>query len=109
MKEPHPYGVFHDFNHDSPLVRAFVKRNLKFLLEEYRIDGFRFDMTKGFTQNSSTEATAGNYDASRIAILKDYNETVREVNPEAVVILEHFCDEKRRANWPKKACNFGVT
>ena len=28
-------------------------------------------MTKGFTQNSSTEATAGNYDASRIAILKD--------------------------------------
>lgn len=58
VKEPHPYGVFHDFNHDSPLVRAFVKRNLKFLLEEYRIDGFRFDMTKGFTQNSSTEATA---------------------------------------------------
>lgn len=97
VKEPHPYGVFHDFNHDSPLVRAFVKRNLKFLLEEYRIDGFRFDMTKGFTQNSSTEATAGNYDASRIAILKDYNETVREVNPEAVVILEHFCDEKEES------------
>ena len=97
VKEPHPYGVFHDFNHDSPLVRAFVKRNLKFLLEEYRIDGFRFDMTKGFTQNSSTEATAGSYDASRIAILKDYNETVREVNPEAVVILEHFCDEKEES------------
>lgn len=97
MKEPHPYGVFHDFNHDSPLVRAFVKRNLKFLLEEYRIDGFRFDMTKGFTQNSSTEATAGSYDALRIAILKDYNETVREVNPEAVVILEHFCDEKEES------------
>jgi len=108
--EPHPYGVFHDFNHDSPLVRAFVKRNLKFLLEEYRIDGFRFDMTKGFTQNSSTEATAGSYDASRIAILKDYNETVREVNPEAVVLSWSISvTKKRRANWPKKACNFGVT
>ena len=97
VKEPHPYGVFHDFNHESPLVRAFVKRNLKFLLEEYHIDGFRFDMTKGFTQNSSTEATAGKYDASRIAILKDYNGAIREVNPQAVVILEHFCDEKEES------------
>ena len=109
MKEPHPYGVFHDFNHESPLVRAFVKRNLKFLLEEYHIDGFRFDMTKGFTQNSSTEATAGKYDASRIVILKDYNGAIREVNPQAVVILEHFCDEKEEASWRKRACSFGAT
>lgn len=90
VKEPHPYGAFHDFNHESPLVRAFVKRNLQFLLKEYKIDGFRFDMTKGFTQHSSTKDTAGNYDASRIAILKDYNEAVKAVNPDAVVILEHF-------------------
>ena len=70
---PHPYSVFHDFNHESELVRTFVKRNLQFLLEEYNIDGFRFDLTKGFTQRSSNESTASNYDASRIAILKDYN------------------------------------
>ena len=74
---PHPYSVFHDFNHESELVRNFVKRNLKFLLEEYNIDGFRFDLTKGFTQRTSTESTAGNYDASRIAILKDYNRPSR--------------------------------
>jgi len=73
---PHPYSVFHDFNHESELVRTFVKRNLLFLLEEYNIDGFRFDLTKGFTQRSSTESTASNYDASRIAILKDYNQTI---------------------------------
>lgn len=97
VKEPHPYGVFHDFNHESPLVRSFVKRNLKFLLEEYHIDGFRFDMTKGFTQNNSTEATASKYDASRIAILKDYNRAIREVNPQAIVILEHFCEEKEES------------
>jgi pullulanase len=41
---PHPYSVFHDFNHESPLVRKFVKRNLQFLLNEYHIDGFRFDL-----------------------------------------------------------------
>ncbi len=91
---PHPYSVFHDFDHESPLVRTFVKRNLKFLLEEYRIDGFRFDLSKGFTQNRSTEATAGNYDDSRIAILKDYHAAIKAVKPDAFVILEHFCEDR---------------
>ena len=101
VNAPHPYSVFHDFNHESPLVRAFVKRNLEFLLKEYKIDGFRFDLTKGFTQKSSTESTASAYDATRIAILKDYNSTVKTVNPSAMMILEHFCDnaeEKELAN-----------
>ena len=91
---PHPYSVFHDFNHESPLVRKFIKRNLQYLLSEYHIDGFRFDLTKGFTQQSSTEATAGNYDASRVAILKDYYEAIREVKEDAFVVLEHFCDTR---------------
>lgn len=91
---PHPYSVFHDFNHESPRVRKFVKRNLQFLLNEYHIDGFRFDLTKGFTQHSSTESTASNYDASRIKILKDYHAAIKEVKPEAYVILEHFCDNQ---------------
>lgn len=91
---PHPYSVFHDFNHESPLVRKFIKRNLQYLLTEYHIDGFRFDLTKGFTQQSSTEATAGNYDASRVAILKDYYEAIREVKEDAFVVLEHFCDTR---------------
>lgn len=88
---PHPYSVFHDFNHESELVRKFVKRNLKFLLNEYKFDGFRFDLTKGFTQKSSTENTASNYDASRVAILKDYNSAIKETKSDAYVILEHFC------------------
>lgn len=90
---PHPYSVFHDFNHESPLVRKFVKRNLEFLLEEYHVDGFRFDLSKGFTQKTSTESTASNYDASRIAILKDYKDAIKSVNPNAHVILEHFADD----------------
>ncbi|MFY9514899.1 MAG: alpha-amylase family glycosyl hydrolase, partial [Dysgonamonadaceae bacterium] len=91
---PHPYSVFHDFDHESSLVRTFVKRNLKFLLEEYRIDGFRFDLTKGFTQKQTSEATAGNYDDSRIAILKDYHAAIKAVKPDAFVILEHFCEDE---------------
>ena len=91
---PHPYSVFHDFNHESPLVRDFVKRNLQFLLDEYNIDGFRFDLTKGFTQKSSSESTASNYDASRVAILKDYHAAIKTVKADAYVILEHFADDR---------------
>ena len=91
---PHPYSVFHDFNHENAWVRNYVKRNLQFLLEEYNLDGFRFDLTKGFTQKSSTESSASNYDASRVAILKDYHAAIKEVKKDAFVILEHFCDSK---------------
>ena len=94
VEAPHPYSVFHDFNHESPLVRKFVKRNLQFLLKEYKVDGFRFDLTKGFTQTSCTESTASNYDAGRIAVLKDYNAAIMEVKKDSYVILEHFCDSK---------------
>lgn len=97
---PHPYSVFHDFNHESELVRSFVKRNLEFLLDEYHIDGFRFDLTKGLTQRECTEATVADYDAGRIRILKEYYDVVASVKPEAVVILEHFVVMKKKRSWP---------
>lgn len=87
---PHPYNVFHDFNHESSLTRNFVKRNLKFLLDEYRIDGFRFDLTKGFTNTTSDESSASKYDQSRVNILTDYYKTIKEKNPHAVMICEHL-------------------
>ena len=91
---PHPYSVFHDFNHENEWVRNYVKRNLQFLLEEYNLDGFRFDLTKGFTQKSSSESNASNYDASRVTILKDYHAAIKAVKEDAFVILEHFCDDR---------------
>ncbi|HMS71302.1 MAG TPA: alpha-amylase family glycosyl hydrolase, partial [Saprospiraceae bacterium] len=66
----HPYNVGYDLNHESEYVKAFVDQVLAYWTEEFQIDGFRFDLSKGFTQKASTEATAGNYDASRIAIFK---------------------------------------
>ena len=98
---PHPYSVFHDFNHESPLVRTFVKRNLQFLLNEYHIDGFRFDLTKGFTQRQCDESNAGNYDQSRIDILKDYHNSIIETNPKAVMILEHLCGDQEEKELAK--------
>ena len=91
MSAPHPYSMFHDWNHENAEVRDYVKRNLEYLLTEYKVDGFRFDLTKGFTQRKCSESTASNYDQSRINILTDYYEAIKAINPEAVVILEHFC------------------
>ncbi|MDR0938480.1 MAG: alpha-amylase [Mediterranea sp.] len=101
---PHPYSVFCDFNHESPLVRAFVKRNLAFLANEYKVDGFRFDLAKGFTQKTSNESTSGNYDQSRIDILTDYANAVKAANPDAVVILELFANPDEEKAFAQNGC-----
>ena len=91
---PHPYSVFHDWNHEYQPFREHVKESLKYLMEEYHVDGFRFDLTKGFTNKKSDESTASNYDQSRVDILTDYTKSVKSCNPDAVVILEHFCETR---------------
>ncbi|MDD7135469.1 MAG: alpha-amylase family glycosyl hydrolase [Bacteroidales bacterium] len=91
---PHPYSVFHDWNHENTIVRNHVKESLEYLLTEYKVDGFRFDLTKGFTNRKCDESNASNYDQSRIDILKDYNSAIKAVNPDAIVILEHFCETR---------------
>lgn len=88
---PHPYSVFHDFNHEYQPTRDYFKRVLQFWINEYKIDGYRLDLTKGFTQKTSTEATASNYDQSRIDILTDYYNAAKAVKSDVMFILEHFC------------------
>ncbi|MFT4095150.1 MAG: alpha-amylase family glycosyl hydrolase [Niabella sp.] len=90
---PHSAITFgYDFNHESTATQSFVKDVLKFWLQEYKVDGYRFDFTKGFTQKvTSTNDELSAYDASRIAILKDYNTYIKSIDPDAFVILEHFC------------------
>ncbi len=89
---PHPpYCWGYDFDHESPYTQEFVDRVNRFWLEEFRVDGFRFDFTKGFT-NVQTGNEGANYDASRIAILKRMADRIWEVNDKAYVILEHFAE-----------------
>lgn len=90
----HPFSVYHDLNHENTMVRDHIKRSLVYLLDEYHIDGFRFDLTKGFTQRQCNESNVANYDPSRIAILKDYADAIFNNNPDAVMICEHFCETR---------------
>ena len=98
---PHPFSVFEDINHDNEVIVNHIKRSLRYLLTEYKVDGFRFDLTKGFTNNQSNESTAKNYDKDRVEILKGYKDYIMTVKSDAVIILEHFCcdqEEKELAD-----------
>jgi 1,4-alpha-glucan branching enzyme len=88
----HPYNVGFQFNHESAATKYFVKNVLKWWMTEYHIDGFRFDMAKGFTQfNSGSDVNLwGQYDASRVAIWEDYNTYMMSIDPKLYVILEDF-------------------
>ena len=89
---PHNWSVFHDFNHTYTETVKYFDEVLEFWLEEYNVDGFRFDLTKGFVQTPGNY-DAGGYSAQRIGILKHYAETIRNVEEDAYIIFEHFCDQ----------------
>ncbi|MBI4428816.1 MAG: T9SS type A sorting domain-containing protein [Ignavibacteriales bacterium] len=88
------YSFGYDFNHERKATQDFVDRVNRYWLKEYKIDGFRFDFTKGFT---NTPGDGGSYDASRINILKRMADKVWLEDSTAYVILEHFAanDEEK--------------
>lgn len=90
----HPFSVFNDFNHESLRTRYFTSRVIEHWLQEYKLDGFRWDLSKGFTQTNSGSnvGTWSQYDASRIAIWKRYYDSMQLKSPGTYCILEHFAD-----------------
>lgn len=92
----HDFNVGYDFNHESPYTRLFASQVLKYWLTEYHIDGYRFDLSKGFTQKNTVGNVSawGMYDSTRVKILKSYADTIWSVRPDAYVILEHFAENK---------------
>lgn len=87
----HSYNVYHQWNHSNPMVREHVKRNLEYLIKEYKVDGFRFDLSKGFTQDGEKIES---YNSERVGYLQEYREHIRRVDPNAVMICEHFVDDE---------------
>ncbi|HEX2934464.1 MAG TPA: alpha-amylase family glycosyl hydrolase [Bacteroidales bacterium] len=80
-----------DFNHESIYTKKLVDSIAAFWMNEYRVDGFRFDFTKGFTNTPyGTTSWASDYDASRIAILKRIASEIWKRKANAYVIMEHL-------------------
>lgn len=88
----HSYNVGYDLNHQLTPTQNYVQRTLKHWIEEFKIDGFRWDLTKGFTQNCTPadEACTNGYQADRVAILKKYADMQWTIDPNSYIIFEHL-------------------
>ena len=86
---PHPYSVFNDFNHSFTGTKSYFSRVLQYWITEFKVDGYRMDLAKGFTQNSTTgEPAVSNYDQSRVNNLTDYYNAAKSVKSDVMFILE---------------------
>ena len=104
------YQFFHDgakgdhsawgtkcFNYGKPQVIHFLLSNLKYWMDEYHFDGFRFDgvtsmlyldhgLGVAFTDNSKYFSM--NTDTEAVTYLQLATDLVRQVNPNAILIAE---------------------
>jgi len=86
----HAYNVFNHLNHDHPYIQYWLDRMNRYWLEEYNIDGYRFDLSKGFASNVNSGNNLDGYNSDRIANLKRMADAMWDVDSEALVILEHL-------------------
>ena len=85
------------FDYGKPDVIHFLLSNLKFWLEEYHLDGFRFDGVTSMLYHDHGLGTAFtgpamyfsmNTDIDAVTYLQLANEMVRLINPNAIMIAE---------------------
>ena len=104
------YQYFHDgpegdhpawgtklFDYNKPQVIHFLLSNLKFWMEEYHFDGFRFDGVTSMLYHDHGLGVAFsnlgmyftmNTDVEAVTYLQLANELIRQVNPQALTISE---------------------
>ncbi|WP_088323400.1 alpha-amylase family glycosyl hydrolase [Polaribacter tangerinus] len=105
----HSYSVFNDFNHSKQAVKDYVKRIAQFWIEEYKIDGYRWDLTKGFTQNctENDQNCTNSFQQDRVDILKEYADYQWEIDQTSYVIFEHLGTNAEETEWVNYKLNEG--
>lgn len=105
----HSYSVGEDFNHASTLTRNYVKQTIKHWITEYKIDGFRWDLTKGFTQNCTAgdQTCTNNYQQDRVDILKEYADYSWSLDNNHYAIFEHLGGDTEEREWANYRINEG--
>ncbi len=81
---PHSDNVYEDWNHGFGPARDMFTRALAYWLSEYKVDGFRMDLSHGLC--SDQKHTSVNN------IKHYYDNGVKAVSPDAYMILEHWGD-----------------
>lgn len=105
----HSFSVFNDYNHSKQAVKDYVKRTTQYWIDEYKIDGFRWDLTKGFTQNctANDETCTSNYQQDRVDALKEYADYQWEKDPNFYIIFEHLGKNEEEKEWVNYRLNEG--
>ena len=79
---PHNDNVYEDWNHGfAPAHNMFI-RVLKYWLEEYKIDGYRLDISHGLCSDKANTSVDN--------LIDYYQKGVKAVEPDAYMILEHW-------------------
>jgi 1,4-alpha-glucan branching enzyme len=95
-KGEHPQWDSKCFDYGRPEVRQFLLSNVRYWLEEFRFDGFRFDGITSMLYHSHGNRAFGYYgdyfsddaDEDAILYLKLANELISEMKPGAIVVAE---------------------
>lgn len=97
----HTFSVGEDFNHQSTRTQYYVERVIKQWIQEYKIDGFRWDLTKGFTQacTASDQSCTNAYQQDRVDILKKYADYSWSLDSTHYTIFEHLGTEAEEKQW----------
>ncbi|WP_299102166.1 alpha-amylase family glycosyl hydrolase [uncultured Winogradskyella sp.] len=97
----HSYSVGEDFDHSNPRTQDFVKRTIEHWINEFNIDGFRWDLTKGFTQNctSGNDGCTNGYQQDRVDILKTYADHSWSIDTDHYAIFEHLGSDNEEKEW----------
>ena len=95
-----------DFDHESLYTQQLVDSINSYWMSEYKVDGFRFDFTKGFGNNikTSSDPWGSNYDADRIRLLKRMADEIWERNDDAIIIFEHLAENLEE----KELADYGI-
>lgn len=75
-----------DMDHFAQPTKDYVDQINRYWIEEFHIDGVRFDFTKGFTNSTFSNQV----DLSRVGILQRIADTLWAQDPDFYVILEHW-------------------
>ena len=84
----HPFNVFNDLDHTNPLTQLWLDKANRFWVDEYHVDGYRYDLTGGFYQTGEYFE----YNPQRITVLERMMGALWQAHPETVVILEHLVE-----------------
>jgi hypothetical protein len=101
----HAFNVGYQFNHESNATKNFTSRVINHWLTNYHIDGYRWDLAKGFTQTRSCDAYGNNcdisawgaYDAGRVTTWKNIYDQMQTTSPGSYCILEMFANNDEQA------------